>query len=163
MNLEGANSGGLGDGSPPVGYRGGAPVGALGKSPGSWRLFAVERLFRCALSLERPRVTSGILGGGGMAPLPPLNPPVDRSKEASMQKPSSISSSVSTEPRLVTDRHSDRQTLGHCYSTRASMHSVVRVKMTRSSDIADSQRPRDAPCQLKPCLMSHKWSSNCIW
>jgi len=30
MNLEGANSGGLGDGSPPVGSRSGAPVGGLG-------------------------------------------------------------------------------------------------------------------------------------
>jgi len=30
MNLEGANSGGLGDGSPPAGSRGGAPVGGLG-------------------------------------------------------------------------------------------------------------------------------------
>jgi len=30
MNLEGANSGGLGDGSPPVESRGGAPVGGLG-------------------------------------------------------------------------------------------------------------------------------------
>jgi len=30
MNLEGANSGGLGDGSPPVGSRGGAPVRGLG-------------------------------------------------------------------------------------------------------------------------------------
>jgi len=30
MNLEGANSEGLGDGSPPAGSRGGAPVGGLG-------------------------------------------------------------------------------------------------------------------------------------
>ena len=30
MNLEGANAGGLGDGSPPAGSRGGAPVGGLG-------------------------------------------------------------------------------------------------------------------------------------
>jgi len=29
-NLEGANSEGLGDGSPPAGSRGGAPVGGLG-------------------------------------------------------------------------------------------------------------------------------------
>ena len=30
MNLEGANSGGLGDESPPAGSRGGAPVEGLG-------------------------------------------------------------------------------------------------------------------------------------
>ena len=32
---------------------------------------------------------------------------------------------------------------------------------TKSSAIAE--RPRNAPCQLKACEMSHKCSSNCIW
>jgi len=38
----GKTTGGLGDGSPPAGSRGGAPVGGLGtKSPRSWRIFKV--------------------------------------------------------------------------------------------------------------------------
>ena len=56
MNLEGANSGGLGDGSPPAGSRGDRePTGA------------VEGLFRCHL---------WHLGGHGPL-VPPLNPPVN--------------------------------------------------------------------------------------
>jgi len=70
MNLEGANSGGLGDGSPPAGSRGGAPVGGLGDfvplCPPEADDFSQLKGY-----LD---VTSGILGA--MAPLTPLNPPV---------------------------------------------------------------------------------------
>ena len=62
MNLEGANSGSLGDGSPPAWSRGGAPVGGLGtKSP------EADDFSQLKGYLD---VTSGILGGG-MAPCPP--------------------------------------------------------------------------------------------
>ena len=35
-----------------------------------------------------------------------------------------------------------------------------RCQWTRSSAVAEG--PRDAPCQLKPCEMSHKCSSSCV-
>jgi len=42
-----------------------------------------------------------------------------------------------------------------------SESSVITAGIIRSSAIAEG--PRDAPCQLKPCEMSHKCSLNCIW
>ena len=37
----------------------------------------------------------------------------------------------------------------------------LRIILTRSS--ATAEGPRDVPCQLKPCEMSHKCPRNCIW
>ena len=39
MNWEEANSGGLGDGSPEAGSRGGAPIGGLGEVPQKLTIF----------------------------------------------------------------------------------------------------------------------------
>ena len=65
MNLERANSGSLGDGSPPAWSRGGAPVGGLGtKSP------EADDFSQLKGYLD---VTSGILREGEACPLcPPL-------------------------------------------------------------------------------------------
>jgi len=74
MNLEGANSGGLGDGSPPAGSRGGAPVRGLGDfRPPEADDFSQLKGYLDVL--WRDLVTSGILGAA-WPPSPPLNPPV---------------------------------------------------------------------------------------
>jgi len=44
--------------------------------------------------------------------------------------------------------------------TPHSHHNHATLHFTRTSAIAEG--PRDAPCQLKPCKMSLKCSSNCI-
>jgi len=48
----------------------------------------------------------------------------------------------------------------HTTPTPHSHHNHATLHFTRTSAIAEG--PRDAPCQLKPCKMSLKCSSNCI-
>jgi len=51
--------------------------------------------------------------------------------------------------------------LTHWHWLAYTLIKVYTIVVNKKSAIAEG--PRDAPCQLKPCEMSHKCSFNCIW